>query len=200
MSASLESQRKIGIAAVNRDFAKNWRSAWSIVKKIQQQNPHAAKSLSNYIRAGNIQAVQTLLQKLGYSDWNRVILSVSPGEHDKARSSKTGRAIGSLTWVLRGNSISQALRAKLAHVGEAKGGWTTPAKALGAAVPAWISGQGTPGLYDAQLQGDKMTITIGNLVRYGGHLVPSRLINNALMLRQRSMEQRIAYKLGAKRH
>ena len=197
---SLEDQRKIGQAAVNRDIAKNWRSANSIVRELQARNPKAAKSLANYIRTGDIAAVQRMLQKLGWKDWNRVVLSVSEADHNKNRSSRTGRAIGSTTYVLRSNSIIQLARTKLGHVGAAKGGWATPAIALGAEVPAWIAGHATPGIYAPMFDGDKKSLTMGNLVPYGGHLVPGRLINNALKMRQRSMEQRIAYKLRATVH
>lgn len=202
LTEGFPAQLAAGKKAVNRDIGKNWRSASAILTDLERDHPSTAKTLKNYIRAGNVQAFKKVITQMGFPHPDFVVQNVSEADHDASRSAKTGRAIGRITTLVLGaNSIKQLIRTKTSHIGRAKAGLNAAATALGVkGLPAWIKGKSeSEGSYEPKLEGDNKWLIIRNRVPYIGNLVPQRLINNALRIRARAIEARIQYKLGLKK-
>ena len=193
-SESYADQRRRGQAKISKDFWNLWRAGSTLANRMRKTgHGKTAEALEKYIRSGNTLAFATIARDFGYSD--NVVASISTGDHDQKRLKATGRAmrLAHPVWVLRGNSIKQAMRSKLADVGTAKGGWVESAQGLGVQLPNWIMGHAKArGVYEAQLSGDVKFILLGNLVDYAQKYAP-RIVDKALSIRAKAMAKRIQY-------
>lgn len=97
-------------------------------------------------------------------------------------------------------SIRAVAERKMAMVGNAKAGWVTAAKALKVPVPGVIRRLpgASAGIYERRGAGVKLSITVGNRVRYMQGRPELSIIRRAWGNRQRNIEKQIANAIKAR--
>jgi hypothetical protein len=197
-SESWNTQRKIGENAVKRDLGRTFIKLQEMAIVAKPENPKLAEQLLKYARRGMVEKIQDVLEKMHFR--NKVELSATKETHDSKRGRRGSVAKNTIkTVILRGNSLVKLIKARLADVGKAKGGWMLAASALGAkGIPNWISRHaGQPGMFqDGTGNKTAPSITIGNLVEYGNQF-PSEPFEAAVQWRKVAIEEKIKKVIAA---
>jgi hypothetical protein len=189
----IDKQFFIGKAAVRRDIRRVFRPVQTLRAWRQPVNGRVKRELERAVRRGDTATVARILSL----QESRVLPRVTPALHQQARDGK-GRVPASFRWyvVLDDRSVREYEEEVFTHIGRAKAGWETAARALGVPVPEWIGRHSTPGRF-RQVEGpDGPSIEIANDVEYGGDFDELQILEKALARRQRSMEDQLNAAIG----
>lgn len=180
--------RRIGEAAVSRDISKVFVTPSRLRVLSQPQNPKLYERLKKVIRSGDTAAVEAIFRNLNIHV-KGVLLAASRDVHKRSLNKRGHYMRGNSYFVLRENSVKQYIRQEQSHVGRAKAGWARAAAGLGEKLPNWITRHSEPGLFiDDTANGDKPSVTIGNLVDYAQQFEGQlNIVQAALQNRVRSM-------------
>ena len=191
-SESWAKQKKIGDNAVKTQVGMSFQDIRDLkVWEGAEEKGEISHSLRKAVRTQNLEAIRTILGRLGVNRNQGVRLDAGIGLHQKMRG-RTGRVKAGRPWViLNARSIRTVERIRLAMVGNAKSGWMKAARGLGLALPQWIA-KGGKGIYEAHLAGEKPYIIMGNPVPYiqstGAEL---RIIARAMKNRVKLIEKEV---------
>ena len=186
---SLAAQRRIGKAAVKRDYESAYRAIQSLSIFTDPTNQALGATLARFIKRGQTLSVRELLIDIGFKNPDVALEAIEL--HIRTQRISRGRLkkkpIQQL--ILRRPSVNRLLRTLLNRVGQAKAGW--PLEQAGVKAPAWIKRHNSPSIWqDRSNSKDRPSIVFGNRVRYiqrtGGQL---RIIKRVLRNRTRQLER-----------
>jgi hypothetical protein len=141
---------------------------------------------------GQLRVVEKILGRF------RVVMKAERSLHQGARDDH-GRVPESFRpyIVLDEGSVRSYEAEVVKHVGSAKAGWETAARALGVPLPDWVSRHETPGRFkDDSRNADEPAYEISNDVVFADDFEHLRILERALANRERSMRGRIERELG----
>lgn len=125
------------------------------------------RQLRALIRAGRFDAASELLRRLGIRN-NGIIDEATSSIHSKLRD-RRGRIQNPKNkrqLVINRQSIDRLVKRKLGHVGMAKSGWVTAARALKLPVPRWINNHNGVGIFHRSGPANHPAITVVNAVPF----------------------------------
>lgn len=117
--------------------------------KFLEGNPKLKAQVRKYVAAGNIEAIQTLLNRMNITA--PVIRTPDPDLHRLRRNNRGRVRKGGQRWIVMDTqSLKSYVRHKVGHVGLAKSGWQRPYYAVGGQkLPQWISRHPVRGIYES---------------------------------------------------
>ena len=186
----LNAQRKVGVQAVTTD-TKRLFQPMPKVDTLAAGDKRAAFALRKYIRTGALEALSTMLRRLGALN-SGVVYEATEALQTTRRNAK-GRIPkkGFPIIVLRGRTILALVNLLKGHVGKLKAGWMPAAKKLGVSVPAWISKHSTPGsVHDNSRKLGNPSIMVSNNSAFGPQ-VEHKIVEYAIEKRRGSMQKQI---------
>jgi hypothetical protein len=191
---SYNAQRKIGLAAVERDIKAAMRAVDDLKFIDKLKKKRLRDRIEKLIHEGNVEGVNAIFKKMKSRYRLATIMQdADPDLHERYRD-RRGRVQNKRTIniVLRGSSLRRYIREKQKDVGRAKGGWVKAAQGLGVRLPAWITRHSEPGEFQDHSRDPNPRIKVGNLVRFiqetGADL---RIVNRALQSRIRNIRTKL---------
>lgn len=187
VSASFNSQRKAGEAAVKRDVERGQKDIRSL-----DMIANGDKRIKALVRKRNLAALETILRRSGFRN-AQVFSEATLARHNSMRTRYGVIRSHRQNFVMNGRSIKTVERTKLKGVGKAKAGWKPAAARFGPKIPAWISRHGGEGSYtDRSLDNLRPYIEVVNSVP---HLQSSaqrlRIVQRAVDNRARNMRKEL---------
>lgn len=190
----LDQAREIGEAKVRRDIRRTFRPISTLRVMRNPLGSRLAMRLQAAVRSGDTGLVDKILSAMGFVGV-RVIARADPALHQAARDDKGHVPEGFRSYiVLDEASVREFEEEMLKHVGRAKAGWEPAARALGVALPDWITRHETPGKFeDRTTDPNEPSFTISNGVEYGDDFGELKILESAL----ERAEKRLGRKLDA---
>lgn len=187
ISASFNSQRKMGEAAVKRDVERGQKDIRDL-DMIANGSPR----IKALMRKRDLQGLENVLRRSGFRN-AQVFSEATLARHNSLRNRYGIIRRSQQNFVLNGRSIKSVEREKLKGVGKAKAGWKPAATRFGPKIPAWISRHGGAGSYtDRSTDNFRPYIEVVNSVP---HLQTSaqrlRIVQRAIDNRTRNMRKEL---------
>lgn len=191
-------QRKIGMAAVERDVRRAFRGPDDLLKNpLVKNNPKLEVRLRRYIATGDWPKIEKIARDFGFN----IPVLREPDEQlfDRNRDRRGRyRRNTPLAIVTSKRALEAFIKLKQSHVGKAKSGWEVAASRAGVKLPNWITKHSGQGLYIDRLDArHSPSVTVGNLVDFiqnsGQELrIMKRGVDNRIRNMRVAMEKAIA--------